>query len=191
MQGSTWPRSPRERRATTRFPTAADWISLSRLPLGAAVWLRPDAPAYVLALMVVAGASDVLDGWVARRAGGGDAGVWLDPLCDKLFILSAVAAVWCARRPPIGLLPLLVSREIVQVATFALMAIMPRLRPRRGFDLRAAFVGKLATVLQFATVAAILFAHPAQGPLAVVTGAVGLVAGTYYARRLYLRARTS
>ncbi len=155
------------------------------------MWLRPEDPLFVLALMAVAGASDVLDGWVARRSGGGDAGVWLDPLCDKLFIVSAVAAVWCARRPPIELLPLLVSREIVQLATFALMAVVPRLRPRRGFDLRAAVVGKLATVLQFATVAAILFAHPAQTPLAVATGAVGLAAGAYYARRLFLRPPTA
>lgn len=155
------------------------------------MWLRPDDPVYVLAVMAVAGATDVLDGWVARRLGGDDAGVWLDPLCDKLFVLSTVAAIWCARKPPLVLLPLLVSREIVQTATFALMAVVSRLRPRRGFDLRAAFVGKLATVLQFATVAAILFDHPARTPLAVVTGAVGLVAGAYYARRLYLRARAA
>ena len=185
------PRRQRARRATTRFPTAADWISLSRLPLGAAAWLRPDDPLYVLALMAVAGATDVLDGWVARRMGGDEAGIWLDPLCDKLFVVSTVAAIWFARTPPIELLPLLVSREIVQTATFALMAVVPRLRPRRGFDLRAAYVGKLATVLQFATVAAILFEHASQTPLAVVTGVVGLVAGAYYARRLFLRRLTA
>lgn len=181
------PVRPGSRHATKRFPTIADWISLSRVPLGAAVWLHPEDAVYVVSLMVAAGASDVLDGWVARRRGGDDAGVWLDPLCDKIFLVSAAAAIWCARKPPIALLPLLLSREILQVALFASMSCVPRLRPSVATDLRAVWIGKLVTVLQFAAMTAILFALPAQAPLAIATGAVGAAAALTYARRLYTR----
>jgi cardiolipin synthase (CMP-forming) len=162
-------------------------LSLSRIPLAALVWLAPGSPLFVLSLMALAGLTDVLDGFFARRfkrrAGTPDlrdAGAWLDPLCDKVFIVSALAAVAWAARPPLWTLPLIASRELLQVPMFAWLRMRGILR---RFDYRAAAVGKLATVVQFAAVAAILLRHPAAVPLAGAAGLAGAAAVAYYARR--------
>jgi phosphatidylglycerophosphate synthase len=134
--------------------------------------------------MALAGLTDVLDGALARRgrrkAGRErerDAGAWLDPLCDKIFVVSALLAVAVAFRPPLWLLPLVAARELAQVPLLGYLRLRGVVR---AFDFRAAVVGKLGTVLQFAAVAAILFRHPSQVPLAVAAGAAGLASAVYY-----------
>ena len=93
------------------FFTAPYLLTLSRLPMAALIWLKPLDPVYILSLMALAAASDVLDGWLERqqlaRAGQNPdstptAGIWLDPLCDKTFALSVVVAVLVTRRPSIS-----------------------------------------------------------------------------------------
>ncbi len=162
-------------------------LTLSRIPLAGLVWLAPGSPGYVLGLMGAAGLTDVLDGFLARRykrrAGTPDlrdAGAWLDPLCDKVFIVSALAAVAWAARPPLWTLPLIAARELLQIPMFAWLKGRGILR---RFDFRAAAVGKLVTVIQFAAVGAILLRHPAALPLAWAAGVVGIAAVAYYARR--------
>ena len=74
-------------------------LSLSRLPLGGLFWvtLGPTTMRGLLALgvMVLAAATDVLDGWVARRRGLETAGTgaWLDPFCDKMFVGAILATL--------------------------------------------------------------------------------------------------
>lgn len=134
--------------------------------------------------MALAGISDVLDGALARRARRRegreherDAGAWLDPLCDKIFVVSALLAVAAEFRPPLWTLPLVAAREIAQVPLLGYLRLRGVVR---AFDFRAAVVGKLATVLQFAAVAAILFRHPSAPPLAVAAGIAGLASALYY-----------
>ena len=155
--------------------------------MAALVWLDPGSPGYVLSLMALAGVTDMLDGWLARRykhhAGTPDlrdAGAWLDPLCDKVFIVSALAAVVWTARPPLWTLPLIASREILQVPMLGYLRMKGVLR---RYDFRASAVGKLATIAQFAAVAAILLRHPSALPLAWAAGLVGVAAAVYYFRR--------
>ena len=170
-----------------RLRILAALLTLVRIPLAGLVWVRPDCAPCTLTLMAIAGISDVLDGAVARlarrregREHERDAGAWLDPLCDKIFVVSVLLAVGTALRPPLWILPAVAAREIAQVPLLGYL----RLRGvHRAFDFRAAVVGKLATVLQFAAVAAILFRHPSQAPLAVAAGAVGLASALYYFAR--------
>ena len=163
-------------------------LTLVRIPMAGLLWLAPGNPAYLLAMMAVAGLTDVLDGFLARRwkrrSGTPDlrdAGAWLDPLCDKIFVVSALAAVAWAARPPLWTLPLIAARELLQIPMYAWLRRGGRLR---RFDFRAAAVGKLATVMQFAAVAAILLRHPAAIPLAWAAGGAGVAAVVYYARRV-------
>lgn len=164
-------------------------MTLIRIPMAGLVWLAPGSPAYVLSLMALAGVTDMLDGFLARRykhhAGTPDlrdAGAWLDPLCDKVFIVSALAAVVWSARPPLWTLPLIASREILQVPMLGYLRYKGVLR---RYDFHAAIVGKLATVAQFAAVAAILLRHPSALPMAWLAGLVGAAAATYYFRRAY------
>jgi phosphatidylglycerophosphate synthase len=177
--------------ASPSWLTLPNLLTLSRLPMAALVWLRPSDPVYVLGLMALAGFTDVLDGRLERkrreRLGITEpvesVGTWLDPVCDKAFILSLLAAVTLARGLPWWIVPLIALREILQTlvvgATRVLPAIRKRLRPR----FKANVLGKLTTVVQFVTIAAILLDKPGQLPLALATAGLGLVAVAVYVLR--------
>jgi cardiolipin synthase len=177
------------------FFTLPNLLTLSRVPLGILVWLRPADPVFLLGVMALAGVTDVLDGWLERRhqrllGRGGETpdsprtvGVWLDPLCDKVFILSVLAAIAVTRHPPLWILPLVALREILQ----ALIAVAARTVPALGrclrFRFRANLLGKSATVAQFLTIGAILLSPGWQIPLAITTAALGVIAVVIYVRR--------
>ncbi|MBI3854549.1 MAG: CDP-alcohol phosphatidyltransferase family protein [Planctomycetes bacterium] len=177
------------------MPARASWLTpsnlltLSRLPMAALVWLRPLDPIHVLGLMALAGLSDILDGWVERRRRlrTGDAsetaGVWLDPLCDKIFIVSVLAAVTTARHLPLWLIPLIALREILQTLVVVGSRILPALRARLRPRFKANVLGKAATVAQFLAIGALLLDTPGQIPLAAATAVLGLIAAAVYVRR--------
>jgi cardiolipin synthase (CMP-forming) len=181
--------SPPARQSLLTLPNL---MTLSRIPMAALVWLRPLDPVYVLGLMALAALSDVLDGWLERRrrerrgepaVTGESMGTWLDPLCDKVFILSLLVAIVLAHELPLWIVPLIALREILQTvivgATRVIPAVRRRLRPR----FRANVLGKATTVVQFVTIAAILLRWPYQIPLAIATAALGLIAVAVYVRR--------
>lgn len=179
--------------ASRRFLTLPNLLTLSRLPMAAIVWFRPVDPVFVLGLMAVAGLTDVLDGWLERRRRerlgipltGESSGAWLDPLCDKVFILSVLAAITLARSLPVWIIPLIALREILQVLILAGKKTVPFLRRRLRPRFRANVLGKLTTVCQFVTIGAILLNKPGQIPLAAGTAGLGLLAvGVYFRRAL-------
>ena len=51
------------------FWTLANVLTLSRIPFGIAFWFVTDRPTWALAVMIVGGATDLVDGAVARRSG--------------------------------------------------------------------------------------------------------------------------
>lgn len=167
--------------------TPANLLTLSRLPMAALLWIRPGDPVFVLGLMALAALTDVLDGWLERRrrpAGSGESiGTWLDPLCDKVFILSALAAVAVSRSLPLWYIPLIGLREILQTLILAATRLIPAVRRRLRPKFKANYLGKLTTVVQFFAIAAVLLGWPGRLPLAIASAAVGLVAVTVYVRR--------
>lgn len=186
------------------FFTGANLLSLARLPLGllfavvfAASWGGTWA---ALGVLVLAGITDALDGHLARRAqtrrAGGKQpkdesppgiGSWLDPVCDKLFVSTVLAAIWFERRPPLALLALIVGRELVQLPLSVVYVAIPPLRRWLRYDFRASVLGKAATVLQFAAITALLFNSPATRIAAAVSFVVGLLAlGDYLRRAIHL-----
>jgi cardiolipin synthase len=178
----------------TSLLTAPNALTLSRVPLAALVWIRPLDPAWVLGLMLLAGVTDVLDGAMERRRrlkldpslrNAPTIGVWLDPLCDKVFILSVLAAVTISRHLPLWLIPLIGLREILQTIVVLGLKPLPGFRDRLRPRFRANVVGKLATVFQFLTIGSLLLGASATIPLAFACGALGLVAvGVYFARAM-------
>jgi len=169
-------------------------LTLARLPLAACVWFVAHSPWALFGLMAAAAASDILDGWFARRmrarrvARGlptrnmgerGGRGAWLDPACDKAFVVSVIAAVWWAYGPPWWLLALVGAREIVLVP----LLMVWRLLPHGPLDLRAGAAGKLATVTQFLALWTILAESNHQLGMALAAGVIGVLAVADYARR--------
>lgn len=91
-------------------------LTLSRFPLAAAFPLAAPNPHAAVGILGLAGLTDVLDGWLARRSGEpSPLGTMLDPIADKVFALTVIGTL-AAR----GLLPgwgiaALVSRELLEL----------------------------------------------------------------------------
>ena len=168
-----------------------------------AVWWVPKHPLLLIPLMVAAAVSDLLDGRFARAireyrikrgedpgtlAGVGGAGAWLDPLCDKIFVMSLLAAIYVAHRPSLLIVVAIGAREFFLVPMGLFYRLSARMRTLlTGFDFRAGLLGKVATVGQFVAIAAIA-AYPAAVPYAAaVSGRTGLGAVVVYTKRVVTR----
>lgn len=174
-------------------------LTLVRLPLAALLWVRPGDAVWLLSIVAVAGATDVADGAVARalrrrlpparRAQDQAVGAWLDPVCDKLFAVSMLGAVAVGFDVGLGVLALVLARELLLTPLVALYHLIPSVRETLHLDFSADWFGKLTTCLQFAAVGAVLLYRPAVAPLAVLAGLVGVVAAVHYVRRGIIAAR--
>ena len=103
-------------------------------------------------LVLVAGVSDVLDGVLARRLGQQTTlGRYLDPIADKLLLSSLFVVLGLERRIPLWLVILVLSRDLIILATALVMILATPLRPPPP-----SIYGKLNTHAQVATVLATL-----------------------------------
>ncbi len=172
-----------------RLLTLPNLLSLSRLPLGGLFWVAlargPAHAALPFGVLAAAAVTDVLDGWIARRRGADPAGVgsWLDPICDKFFVGSVLAALYLQRHVPLTLLALVVARELLQLPMALVYRAIPPLRRWLHYDFRASLLGKGATVAQFLAVSAIILNAAASRGLALLAFALGMLALADYIRR--------
>ena len=142
-------------------------LSLSRLVFAAAFILTPGAAARA-ALVVVAGASDVLDGWLARRRHTASAyGALLDPITDRVFALVAMSVFLFEGALTTGQFLVLLSRDIATAIGFLVARMVTWLRP---VQFKARMPGKIVTGLQFVTLLAVIVAP------SLVSALVALVA---------------
>lgn len=108
-----------------------------------------------LFVLVLAGVSDWLDGYAARKLGMSNRiGIILDPLADKVLMVVAFVSMGLLRLIPLWLFALVVVRDLV-IVTGALLLRM--LRNRREFVPSA--LGKVSTFFQIVlAVLALLYA---------------------------------
>lgn len=159
-------------------------LSLSRLPLAAAFPFAVSRPVVALSVLLAAGATDVLDGWFARRTKTTSAlGGLLDPIADKVFVASVVTTLLAHDLLPWwGLGPLL-AREVLELP-LALTVLTSRRRRAPGLaQARSNALGKFATLVQFFTVASALMLPGALRPMLAVAGVAGTIAGIGYGVR--------
>jgi cardiolipin synthase len=170
--------------------SAADYLSLVRIPLGLVFLAVARNQPLAFAVLVAAGLSDALDGWIARRQRPPDdhahhRGDWLDPLCDKLFVAAVVLGIYLTRRPPLSLLLMLLTREILQTVAVTALRLVPALhRASRDYNFKAHPVGKATTVTQFLAAAALLIGHPLAWAVAWAAAALGVITVGVYVSRL-------
>ena len=123
--------------------------------------------AWAVGLLIAAGASDWLDGKLARALGQTSRlGQALDPAADRLYIVATIVSL--AIRAVIGwwLVALLAARELL------LAVVLLVLRARGWEPLQVSFAGKAATAcLLYAFPLLFLGAH--QGTLGDVTRVTG------------------
>jgi CDP-diacylglycerol--glycerol-3-phosphate 3-phosphatidyltransferase len=109
------------------------------------------------------GATDGIDGWIARRQGTTRSGAFLDPLADKVVVLSAMFVL--AARGEFAWLPvsLIALRELSITVYRTFMG-------RRGVSIPARLSAKVKTLVQGTSV--LLALAPGVSPHKTAVGAV-------------------
>jgi CDP-diacylglycerol--glycerol-3-phosphate 3-phosphatidyltransferase/cardiolipin synthase len=156
--------------------SVADVLSAVRLPLAVAFPIAQTAPARLIILALAAG-SDLLDGFLARRFGSSPIGAVLDPVADKLFMLSAYCVVAVSGRLALYEVAGVLLRDIVATGAFLATALR---RAPSAIPARAS--GKAVTVGQVLTLVAFVLDSPLLRPLAWSTAALGALAVLDYTR---------
>jgi phosphatidylglycerophosphate synthase len=152
-------------------------ISLTRLPLALAFPWTASRPGWALSLLMAAAASDVLDGWCARRRDEATpTGAVLDALMDKAFVLAVGATLLGRGALSVPGALLLATRDVAEIPLIVQLAIQKRLNEPR----RSNRFGKIATVLQFAALAWIVSGAPGREPIIATAGACGATAAVVY-----------
>ncbi len=93
-------------------------ITLARILLvPVVVWaITSDAMLFAFVLFVVAGLSDAIDGFLAKRFGmATELGAYLDPLADKVLVVSIYISLGIVEAIPRWLVILVVSRDLLIV----------------------------------------------------------------------------
>ena len=111
-----------------------------------------------LLVFMTAGATDALDGLIARRAGQRTSlGAWLDPMADKLllvttFVVLTIPGIELTNHLPIWLTVVVITRDVVILAVVAIvnLAIGPR-------TFRPSMLGKVTTAVFILTSVAIMY----------------------------------
>jgi CDP-diacylglycerol--glycerol-3-phosphate 3-phosphatidyltransferase len=109
-----------------------------------------------LAIFLSAAATDMLDGYLARRWGQVTTiGTLLDPIADKLLISAALIALVQVRAVPAWMVILIVGRE------FAISGLRS-IAAAEGYTIRASDLGKTKMVAQVAAISVALLStrHP-------------------------------
>jgi cardiolipin synthase (CMP-forming) len=107
---------------------------------------------YAFVLFVVAGVSDALDGFLARKfRWQTELGAYLDPIADKTMLTSVYASLTFHGYMPIWLGILVVSRDLLIVGAVVLAWLLDR-----AMEIRPLLIGKINTGLQILLAAAIL-----------------------------------
>ncbi|SDB08310.1 CDP-diacylglycerol--glycerol-3-phosphate 3-phosphatidyltransferase [Desulfonatronum thiosulfatophilum] len=138
-----------------------------------------------LALFLVAGLSDALDGYLARRLNQGSRlGAMLDPIADKLLLVTAYACLGIVGLIANWLAVLVIAREFVILGGIGLLQL-------NGVDVRnrvrPTVLGKLNTCGQVLLVVVVLSAYSLAMPLAglvqflvIAVAVVSILSGMHY-----------
>jgi CDP-diacylglycerol--glycerol-3-phosphate 3-phosphatidyltransferase len=106
------------------------------------------------AVFVVASSTDTLDGTLARRSGRvTELGKFLDPLADKLFILSVLIFLVAEGELPAWVVVVIFGRELV-------ITILRSVSAAQGRVIAATPFGKTKTVTQVGAVLLLILARP-------------------------------
>lgn len=142
------------------------------------VWVYFSNPDENLLLAVVifvtAGVTDVLDGYIARKYNlVTKFGTVMDPLADKLMLLTAIISFSITRLIPIWILLVILIKE-------GTMIIGGYFIYREGIINPANKVGKLATFMFHVSIVSLLFSKTVGVYLLVISALIGLVAAYKY-----------
>ncbi len=111
-----------------------------------------DELALALTAMLLAGLSDMLDGAIARHFNQRTiAGAFLDPLADKLMLISSIVALFLTGKVPLFLFLAVIFRDVIIVIGAILYEVVTH-----KLEMRPTLTSKATTFLQIALVLVVL-----------------------------------
>ena len=169
--------------------TTANQLTILRMLLIPAfvIQLVYGYPGWALVTFLAAAATDLLDGLIARIAGQKtDLGAWLDPMADKLllvtmFVMLTLPAIGSPNRLPLWFTVLVISRDVAIVVTVAVINLAVGHR-----TFRPSIFGKIATATYVLTGVAALYFNYVGRASAIVTAfvyaslAITIISGIHY-----------
>ena len=174
--------------------TLANWITIARLFLlpiflltitryvdtGVVAWRY-----WALGIFAVASLSDGIDGYVARKyKQQSDLGAFLDPLADKLLLVSTLVFLSFDHQPYFDQIPLYLTITVFGREVLLLIGVTLLKRNRSRLRVRPSIPGKAATVFLMATIIWTLVSFPSffVHYLAFVSAVLTAVSFAIYAR---------
>jgi cardiolipin synthase (CMP-forming) len=151
---------------------------------------------WALVVFIAAGLTDLFDGLLARTISRRTSlGAWLDPVADKLllvttFVVLTIPGLGLVNRLPLWLTILIISRDVLIVLTVAVINLAIG---RREF--RPSIFGKIATATYILTCVTIMYFNYLQRPSVFVragiyaSAAITLISGFHYVFSIKLEAK--
>jgi cardiolipin synthase (CMP-forming) len=168
-------------------------ITVSRMVMALPLlWLLAQGhyrPALVLAL--VAGATDVLDGFLAKRYHWQSVlGGILDPVADKLLLSVCFLGLWSSQQLPTWLVAVIIVRDaVVAIGAWSFWKVTGSLQPAPTGISKAATLSQLLLVaLVMAHLAGLDLLQRWVQPLMLAAAAATVVSGIHYVVSYSLRA---
>ncbi|PSM17082.1 MULTISPECIES: CDP-alcohol phosphatidyltransferase family protein [Nitratireductor] len=135
--------------------------------------LLTDKMGWALAGFVIAGVSDGVDGFIARQFDQrSELGAYLDPMADKLLLVSVFVVLGYMGELPLWLVIAAVSRDALIVAAVLLSTIMGN-----PVEVKPLFVSKANTAVQIVLAALVLAELAFDGQAGALRGALVIVSG--------------
>ena len=151
------------------IPNLITLLRLLLVPV-AVVMIAAHAWGWAFAAFAIAGVSDGLDGYIARRFDvRSELGAYLDALADKALLMSIFIALAVAQVLPVWIAILVVSRDLMIVGAVIVSWVLDK-----PVQIRPLWISKFNTAAQIA------FAGTALGAMAF-----GLMQGVWFEPMLY------
>jgi cardiolipin synthase len=166
-------RHPQPRSSNTvSIPNILTLLRILLTPLFVIALLRRQYP-LGLVVFALAGISDALDGFIARYFNQRtQLGAYLDPLADKVLLVSAFVCLGVLEVLPAWLAVIVITRDIIIILGIAILTIT-----EKPYKVQPSIVSKCTTAAQLITITVLLL-HQSYGLLAAaLTPLYWLVAG--------------
>ncbi len=154
-------------------PNAITLVRLACIPLFLWLLFGADRQTAAAVLLGVLGATDWVDGFVARRYHQvSTVGKVLDPVADRVLVVTAVIAITVHGAVPVWFAAATLAREVVVSAAVLLLASLGAAR------IDVLWVGKAGTFALMFSYPAFLLSHGTagwQGPIHVIAWIAGLL----------------
>ncbi len=138
----------------SKYGSLPNLISLGRLILVPAIISLITAHRWKEAwvFFIIAGASDALDGWIARTFNlRSQLGAYLDPLADKALLVSIYAALAIIGVIPATIAIIVIARDVMIVGAFVVARMLDN-----PFEVKPLLISKLNTLVQILFAALVL-----------------------------------